>query len=159
MSESLADALKLEANRLGFDLVGIAPADAPDDLHFLRDWLAQGCAAEMGYMERQADARAHPSSILDGAQSVIMVGIVYCAQGPVPEEPHRGKIARYARGADYHALLWKRLDQLKAWLETQVPGVRARGVADTAPLLERDFARKAGLGWIGKNTMLISPKL
>jgi epoxyqueuosine reductase len=70
-----------------------------------------------------------------------------------------GKVARYAQGADYHRVLWGRLDQLLAWVKKEVPGSRGRGVVDTAPLLERDFARRAGLGWFGKNTMLLNKRL
>jgi epoxyqueuosine reductase len=70
--------------------------------------------------------------------------------------PNHGKIARYAEGPDYHEVIWRKLDALQAWLRESVPGCRTRGVCDTAPLLERDFARRAGLGWIGKNTMLIN---
>src|SRR5204863_4387873 len=77
----------------------------------------------------------------------------------VAPPPLTGKIARYARGIDYHELLWNRLDQLLAWLQEQVPGCKGRGVVDTAPLLERDYGRRAGLGWFGKNTMLINKKV
>ena len=73
--------------------------------------------------------------------------------------PSQGKVARYARGGDYHALIWRKLEELLDWLRGECPGINGRAVADTAPLLERDFARLAGLGWIGKNTMLIDRKL
>src|SRR5207249_5168876 len=80
---------------------------------------------------------------------------VYGRPEPLPPSATQGKVARYARGADYHEVLWRRLDALLGWLRAERPEVRGRAVADTAPLLERDFARLAGLGWIGKNTMLI----
>jgi epoxyqueuosine reductase len=75
-----------------------------------------------------------------------------------PPSPALGRIARYAQGPDYHRYIWDRINALAAWLEAEVPGTRTKAVADTAPLLERDFARRAGLGWVGKNTMLIHPR-
>jgi epoxyqueuosine reductase len=153
----LEDCLKVYARRLGFDPVGIAPAAEADDFPRLRDWLAQGFAGEMAYLHRHAEARRHPASVLPEVRSVVMVGMSY---KPADEEPGgTAKIARYARGADYHDVLRQRLNRLLAWLQEQVPGCRGRGVVDTAPLLERDFARRAGLGWMGKNTMLLNKRL
>jgi epoxyqueuosine reductase len=163
--------LKAEARRLGFDPVGIAPAGAADDFDRLRDWLAQGFAGEMDYLHRHAGARRDPASVLDEVRSVIMVGLTYSSTSPAPSASAggdapalalgacKGKVARYARGPDYHDVLRDRLKQLLAWLQREVPGCRGRAVVDTAPLLERDFARRAGLGWIGKNTMLINKRL
>jgi epoxyqueuosine reductase len=153
--------LKAEARRLGFDDVGIAPAVSPPGYPDFLRWLAAGRQAGMAYMERHAEAREHPRSILEDARSVVVVSVVYGhneSAGP-PPSPKQGKIARYARGADYHAVLHGRLEDLLGWLRTERPGVTGRAVVDTAPLLERDFARLAGLGWIGKNTMLISRRL
>jgi epoxyqueuosine reductase len=155
----LTDRLKAEAIRLGFDQVGIAPAVAPPGYPHYLDWLGRGHAAGMAYMHRQAEARAHPDRLLDGVRSVVVCGFVYGRRGEPSTAARRGKVARYARGADYHDLLWGRLEALLAWLQGQCPGTRGRAVADTAPLLERDFARLAGLGWVGKNTMLIGRRL
>ncbi|MBX6312396.1 MAG: tRNA epoxyqueuosine(34) reductase QueG, partial [Isosphaeraceae bacterium] len=126
--------------------------------HYL-DWLRKGHLAGMAYMERQAEARAHPDHVLDGVRSVVVAGFVYGRPEPVADDPKRGRVARYARGGDYHELLWRRLEALLSWLQQERPGTRGRAIADTAPLLERDFARLAGLGWIGKNTMLIHRRL
>jgi epoxyqueuosine reductase len=159
--QDLTDRLKAEARRLGFDDVGIAPAvDPPGYPDFLR-WLAAGHQAGMGYMERHARQRSHPRSILEGVRSVVVVSVVYGRDDSeaTPAGPTQGKIAQYARGADYHGVLRRKLDALLTWLRTESPGASGRGVVDTAPLLERDFARLAGLGWIGKNTMLISRRL
>lgn len=155
-TETLTQGIKTQAARLGFDDVGIAPAvHAPDHPRFLQ-WLAAGHAAEMAYLSRHAQARAHPGSILEGARSVVMTATIYGHTSQATEEsPRTGKVARYARGQDYHRVLWNRLEQLLDWIKTQRDSVRGRAVVDTAPLLERDFARQAGLGWIGKNTMLI----
>ena len=99
--------------------------------------------------------------MLEGVRSLIMVSLVYGAAEPDPpaKSPTHGKVARYARGADYHMVIWRKLEELLAWLSGKCPGLMGRAVADTAPLLERDFARLAGLGWIGKNTMLIDRTL
>jgi epoxyqueuosine reductase len=157
----LTDRLKAEARRLGFDDVGIAPAVTPPGYPDFLRWLASGHQAGMGYMERRGPERVHPRSILDGVRSVVIVSVVYGrAESPsTPMPPTAGKIARYARGGDYHDVLRRKLAELLAWLRSESPGARGRGVVDTAPLLERDFAQLAGLGWIGKNTMLISRRL
>ncbi len=152
-------ALKAEARRLGFDQTGIAPAVEPLDYDRFQDWLRAGNAAGMGYLARNAEVRAHPDRLLEGARSVVMVSLVYGRPDTTPPGVSEGKVARYARGADYHDLFWRRLEALLAWLIAQRPGTRGRAVADTAPLLERDFARRAGLGWVGKNTMLIDRRL
>src|SRR5262249_4843120 len=126
-----------------------------------RDWLAQGLGGAMGYLERHGPAHQHPAAILSDARSLIMVGVNY---KPATEDERvppaaTGRVARYACGADYHAVLWDKLDRLLDWLQLAVPECRGRGVVDTAPLLERDFARRAGLGWFGKNTMLLNKRL
>jgi len=156
----LANDLKARATALGFDHVGVAPAETPEDYPHFRDWLDQGFQADMAYMERQAEPRRHPESILEGVRSVVMVAAVYGqpeAEGP--PKPDSGKVARYAQGDDYHTVFWRRLEQLGGWLSERAPNARWRAICDTAPLLERDFARRAGLGWIGKNTMLIDRRL
>ncbi len=152
--------IKREARRLGFELVGIAAAGPADGFDSFRAWLDAGHAGEMGYLSRHADARRHPDSILPGVRSVVMVGMSYhfpAADPPLP--PLAGRIARYARGVDYHDLLRDRLNRLLEWVGRAAPDCRGRGVVDTAPLLERDFARRAGLGWVGKNTMLLNRRL
>ncbi|MBY0522559.1 MAG: tRNA epoxyqueuosine(34) reductase QueG [Gemmataceae bacterium] len=155
--------IKERAHSLGFELAGIAPAAPADGFDRLRDWLAQGFAGEMTYMERQAEARRHPSSILSEVRSVVMVAMNYRIRrqeaGVGNQESGTGRVASYAQGADYHDVLRQRLNSLLAWLQIEVPGCRGRGVVDTAPLLERDFARRAGLGWFGKNTMLLNRRL
>lgn len=156
---------------LGFDLVGIAPAEPADGFDHLRDWLAKGFAGEMNYLHRHAAARRHPASILPEVRSVVMVGMNYkpapaCTESFVektealtPPAAPIGKVARYARGTDYHIVLRQRLKRLLTGIQAEFPQCRGRGVVDTAPLLERDFARRAGLGWFGKNTMLLNKRL
>jgi epoxyqueuosine reductase len=145
------------AEGVGFDLVGIAPAVSPPGYGHFLDWLDAGKGAGLEYLHRHAGARSHPEHVLPGVRSVVMVGLSYNPIAPDPaESPRSGKVARYARGRDYHKVLWKRLGRLGDRLTSEFPDAHVRAVADTAPLLERDFARLAGLGWIAKNTMLIS---
>jgi epoxyqueuosine reductase len=159
----LEQRLKQQAHTLGFELVGIAPATASDGFDRLSDWLARGFAGTMEYMQRHGEARRHPASILPQVRSVMMVAMNYRpaneGQSPIREEANRGRIARYARGKDYHDVLRDRLNRLLAWLCQECPDCLGRSVVDTAPLLERDFARRAGLGWFGKNTMLLNKRL
>jgi epoxyqueuosine reductase len=157
--DSLETRLKQQAHALGFDPAGVAPATEADGLDRLRDWLRCGFAGNMDYMERHAGARRHPSSILPAVRSVVMVGMNYKPADENDSPPGHGNVARYARGLDYHDVLRDRLKRLLAWLQFERPGCHGRAVVDTAPLLERDFARRAGLGWFGKNTMLLNKRL
>jgi epoxyqueuosine reductase len=156
---SLEARLKQHALSLGFALAGVAPATDADGFDRLREWLRQGFAATMDYMERHGEARRNPSSILPQVRSVVMVGMNYKPADEDESAPGRGKVARYARGLDYHDVLRDRLKRLLAWMQAERPDCRGRAVVDTAPLLERDFARRAGLGWFGKNTMLLNKRL
>ncbi|MCH7990579.1 MAG: tRNA epoxyqueuosine(34) reductase QueG, partial [Planctomycetes bacterium] len=157
---ALSSTIKTEANRIGFELVGIAPAVTPTGFHDFQQWLDRGFAGEMGYLPRREDAYEHPRHVLDGVRSIVMLGANYNSAKPQAAGSNEGVVARYAWGpADYHEVLKNRLDRLADFLHAQHPGCKTRGVVDTAPLLERDFARLAGLGWFGKNTLLINKKL
>jgi len=159
IAESPSDRIRNRAIELGFDLVGIVPAVSPPGLAHFRAWLDRSFAGEMHYMERQSGAREHPRHVLDVVRSMVMVAMNYRTTEPVAAEPLEGRISRYAWGKDYHRVLRDRLKALGDSLHAELPGCRTRAVVDTAPLLERDFARLAGIGWIGKNTMLINKKL
>ncbi len=143
-----------EARRLGFSLAGIARATEADGFEHLRNWLDQGHAGEMAYLHKHAEARRHPRSIYPEVKSVVMVGMNYDPTAP----QGAARLARYAQARDYHVVLREQLWRLRDWLRAKVPHCWGRAVVDTAPLLERDFARRAGLGWFGKNTMLIHPR-
>ncbi len=158
-STALTEGLKAEARRVGFDLVGVCPARVPSDYEAFRRWLSAGYAGQMEYFHRRASAYEHPRSVLEGVRSLLMLGMNYRTEEPIDPEPGQARISRYAWGVDYHEVIRGRLRQLSRWLLKQVPGARVRGVVDTAPLLERSFAREAGLGWIGKNTLLLHPQL
>ena len=145
---------------LGFDVAGVAPAEPTAETEFLREWIARGYAGEMHYIERRVEERVDPRRLLDGARSIIAVGLVYDT-GPRPQPvPGVPRIARYAGGDDYHDVMWERLRALEAGLEAlaQRP-IGTRSFCDTGPVQERVFAARAGLGWIGKNTCLIHPGL
>ncbi len=141
----LTGLLKAEALRLGFDGVGIAPAVAPAGYGHYLGWLAEGYRAGMEYLERSAEVRRHPEQLLPGVRSVVVVSVVYGEPHAPPTSDAKGRIARYARGVDYHEVLWKKLEELLRWLQSEHPGVQGRAVVDSAPLLERDFARLGGL--------------
>ncbi len=150
----LEQRIEAQAYGLGFDLVGFAElGPAPTAAHF-DNWLAHGYAGEMHYMERWAEERRDPRRPHPGARSAIVVGMNYGGREP------SGPVARYARGDDYHDVIRDRLRKLHRWLEVELDRtVNARAYVDTGPLLERDLARRAGLGWFGKNTNLINPTL
>jgi epoxyqueuosine reductase len=156
-SESLTRRLKAEARRVGFDLVGVCPATRPTGFDRLRRWVAAGHAGQMRYLADRIQAYEHPQHVMPGARSLVMLGVHYRTDEPRSLRPGEGRISRYAWGsADYHDVLHGRLRHLRQFLLAEVPGAQARGVVDTAPLLEREFGQLAGLGWIGKNTMLIN---
>ncbi|MGA2031038.1 MAG: tRNA epoxyqueuosine(34) reductase QueG [Thermoguttaceae bacterium] len=152
----LTAALKEEARRLGFDLAGTTPAIRPPTLDVFRRWLADGCAGSMQYLSDRAAAYEHPRHVLEGVQSILMLAVNYRTVEPAAAGPGQGSLSRYAWGSDYHELIRPRLHQLADFHRRLSPGAAVRGVVDTAPLLEREFARLAGLGSIGKNTLLVN---
>jgi len=158
-----AEAVKQRAREIGFDLCGVAPAAAAPELAFLREWLERGYAGEMQYMSRSADRRADARAVLPSARSVVMLAVVYNADRPYSVEradPREAKIARYAWGDDYHAVIGTRLEALTSWMRGAAgAGLEARAYVDTGPVQERGYAQQAGLGWIGKHTCLIHPEL
>lgn len=153
---SLTEALKTEASRLGFHLVGACPATPPPRLARFREWLAAGYAGEMTYLAERAEAYADPTRVLHGAQSILMLALVYRTVQPSAAEAGQGRVSRYAWGADYHRVVRRKLRALADLHRRLAPQAAVRGVVDTAPLLEREFAQMAGLGWIGKNTLLVN---
>jgi epoxyqueuosine reductase len=173
-------AIKQRAAELGFDLCGIAPARAFPELEFLSEWLARGYAGEMDYLEKSAGVRADIRNFLPSARSVIVMGTVYNTDpgsgnrdpGSGNREPGAGigepgtgkgdaiKVARYARGLDYHKVIEDRLFELIAWMRAQRPeAFEAAHFVDKHQVQERVFAHHAGIGWIGKNSCVISPEL
>ncbi|MGQ9488256.1 MAG: tRNA epoxyqueuosine(34) reductase QueG [Armatimonadota bacterium] len=157
---NLSDSIRDQARTLGFDLVGIAPVLPPAHALFFRQWLAQGFAGEMRYLHRTADARCDPRLVLPGAKSAVVVGLNYTpAVSPVTEDPMRATFARYALGKDYHETMKHKLQELLGFIRQQVGDCQAKVYVDAGSVLERDLAWRAGLGWFGKNTMLINTRL
>jgi epoxyqueuosine reductase len=158
----LGERIRAAARALGFDLVGIAPAEPPPHAEFLEEWLARGYAGEMAWLGRRAAEREDPRRVLAGARSVVAVGLVYDPGEPArppADGAARGVVARYAGGADYHGVLLARLAGLEREIVRLAPAAKTRRYVDTGPVLERPLAARAGLGWIGKNTLLLSPSL
>ena len=153
----LTATLRQEALRLGFSQVGVCPAVTPTGIGRFQEWLAAGYAGEMQYLSNRAEAYEHPRHVLDGVRSLVMLAMHYRTAEPAPVAPGQGRVSRYAWGsADYHDLIRARLSELAAVLQGLAPEALVRGVVDTAPLLEREFAQLAGLGWIGKHTLLLN---
>ncbi len=156
---ALTAALKEEAFRLGFDLAGATPAQPAPGLARFRQWLADGFAGQMAYLSALSDAREHPRHVLPGVESILMLAMVYRSVEPVTPGAGQGTIARYAWGLDYHAVVRRGLRRLAGLHRRLAPAATVRGVVDTAPLLERELAQLAGLGSIGKNTLLVNRRL
>jgi epoxyqueuosine reductase len=155
--------IKRQASALGFSLCGIAAAEAWPELERLSGWLAKGYAGRMTYLNRTAKKRADARQWLPSARSVVCVACAYHTDRPLSVElrdPAEARIARYAWGRDYHDVVQERLDALLAWMREAagVPFDAKTGV-DDAPVQERVYAARAGLGWIGKHTCLIHPDL
>lgn len=154
---ALAGELKQKALEVGFSLCGICPAVAPAGAAQLGRWLQAGYGGQMDYLAKRREAYGDPNRVMDGVRSIIALAMNYRTAEPLAPQAGQGRVSRYAWGdADYHDLIHDRLDMLKVWLSTRVPQAKSRGVVDTAPLLEREFAQLAGLGWIGKNTLLLN---
>jgi len=153
-TSSLENLLKAQAYGLGFDLVGITSLGPMETADAFDSWVESGYAGEMDYLPRGSAKRRDSRLPVPGATSAIVVGLNYGGREPT------GAVARYARGDDYHEVMTARLDDLHRWLESEACSrIRGKAYVDTGPILERDLARRAGLGWFGKNTNLISPRI
>jgi epoxyqueuosine reductase len=150
--------IRNEALRLGFDFVGFARAEHMDEeARRLEQWLNQGFQGEMTYLERHFDLRTDPRKLVEGAKTVIT--LLHNYHNPdTPDDPDAPKIAQYAYGEDYHFVLKEKLKSLLAFINAEIGEVSGRAFVDSAPILERDWARRSGTGWVGKNTLLINPK-
>ncbi|HET7790062.1 MAG TPA: tRNA epoxyqueuosine(34) reductase QueG [Gemmatimonadales bacterium] len=155
--------VKQRAARLGFDAVGITTLEPNAHAAFLDRWLADGFAGTMTYLHRQAGKRKDPRRIMPEARVAVVTLSNYFHGSPDPGATPRGapgpRIAQYAWGADYHRVLGRRLAKLGAAIREIFPGARTRAYVDAGPVPERELAQRAGLGWVGKNMMLISPAI
>ena len=148
--------LKAEAQRLGFGMVGVAKAEQMQpEARRLEQWLAAGYHGEMRWMENHFEKRVDPTKLVPGAKSVVSL-LFHYEPTETQRDPDAPKIARYAYGEDYHYILKRKLKSLLAYLRDEIGDIDGRVFVDSAPVLERDWARRAGLGWVGKNTLLLN---
>lgn len=156
-----SDKIKAEALRLGFSACGLAPAEAVNETNVsaVRQWLIDGCQGEMAYMQNHEEKRLDPRLLVEGARTVISVALNYYPETKIPEDEYQ--IAWYAYGKDYHDVMKEKLKALLTFIQENSSildsSVSGRAFCDTAPVLERYWAWRGGLGWIGKNTQLIIP--
>ncbi len=157
----LADHIRDWAAELGFAQVGICDIDLGEHPRYLDRWLAAGYHGDMEYMAKHGTRRSHPEQLIPGTLRVLSLRMDYLSDDTQPlqvlENPRKAYISRYTLGRDYHKLIRKRLAQLAQRIEAECGGSH-RAFVDSAPVLERAIAERAGLGWIAKNTMLINPR-
>ena len=154
--------IKHQAQSLGLDAVRITTAAPPAHADTVAAWLRAGMHGKMAYLERRHELRSAPLNderLLADARSVIMVALSYNFRAEAPTNTSHGVVARYARGEDYHNVLWQKLNELGKWIEATWPGEGTRSFTDSGPLRERELAARAGLGWQGRHTNLISLEL
>ncbi len=158
MSAELTARIKKLALEAGFHKVGIAPAELPRErVEGLARWLERGYEGSMAYMTRDGLKRAHAGEVLEGARAVISLALSYHhPDDPKPGEGAWGKIARYARGRDYHTVIGKKLKRLVRSIREIVPDARVKPYVDTGPIMEKAYAREAGIGFYGKNTNILT---
>ena len=157
---SLSEHIKQWGHALGFQQIGIADISlAPHDQH-LKNWLKKNFHGEMGYMANNLEKRCHPQQLEGKTLRVITARMDYLPPGvetiKILAQPNKAYVSRYALGRDYHKLMRKRLAKLARQIENEIPGHFFRAYVDSAPVLEKSLAEKSGLGWIGKNTLLIN---
>ena len=155
--ESATARIRAKALELGISKVGFASAGPLDDeAAHLREWLDRGYHGTMDWMARNLEKRVDPSNVLPGARSVICVALNYYTPTQHSNATGAGKISRYAWGDDYHDVLTNKLKQLWSWMQSEFPGVEGRYYVDTGPVMDKVWASRAGIGWIGKHTNVIT---
>ena len=152
--------VKRLAQEAGFDRAGITAPESSPHAAYYRDWLARGYAGSMSWLRRNVPQRENPALLLPGTRSIVVVALNYRRAEDAPGDEPSGRVAQYARGRDYHEVLHERLAQLAAAMREALPeAFECRACVDTAPLLERDLAASAGVGWVGKNTLILDQRL
>ena len=153
-----SDLIRTEARRLGFEFVGFARAERLDEeARRLEAWLRQGAHGRMAYMENHFDLRVDPTRLVPGAKTVICLTFNYFTEKK-QKDPEAPKIATYAYGEDYHFVVKDKLKSLLQFMQAEIGEVNGRCFVDSAPVLEREWARRAGLGWNARNTLTIHPR-
>jgi epoxyqueuosine reductase len=154
---SFSDQIKAAAHEIGFDKVGVAPAEPlSDEGPRLRDWLAKGFHGEMAWIAREPEKRLDPRLIFPAARSVIVCALNYFTPHDHAFDPIKGKISRYAWGDDYHDVVREKLSKLLEWIKSERPDTTGKICVDTAPIMDKAWAVRAGLGWIGRHSNLIT---
>ena len=155
---SAAELIRAEARRLGFSFTGIAKAGfMEEEARHLEAWLKQGLHGKMQYMERYFDLRTDPRLLVEGAKSVVMLAYNYYTKEK-QRDPEAPRIAMYAYGEDYHIVVRNKLHELLQYIQLHIGEVNGRCFVDSGPVLERDWAKRSGVGWAGKNTLIIHPR-
>ena len=159
MEFSLTHRLKMKAYELGFSEIGIARAElSNEEKYYLREWFARGYQASMQWLERDEEKRIDVAKVLPNAKSVISVAINYFTSTQHSNITSLGKISRYAWGDDYHFMLKKRLEKLYEYIKSEIPNITGKIYVDTGPVMDKTWAAKAGIGWMGKHTNIITRK-
>jgi epoxyqueuosine reductase len=159
MKQDISTEIKRRALELGFDAVGISRIRPLEkERARLESWLARAFHGDMGYMERNIDKRTDPAKLVEGARSVVSVLLNYYP-GRIQKPESVYKISKYAYGADYHFVLKNKLRPLMDWIESEFPDTPMRAFTDSAPVLDKSWAQAAGLGWLGKHSLLINKKI
>ncbi len=152
---SFADKIKQKALEIGFHKIGIVPAAAlTDEATRLRTWLENDFHGGMAWMEREPEKRTDPKLIFPDAKSMIVLALNYYTPHEHPEDPEKGKISRYAWGDDYHDVVKEKLRVLLDWIKLENPEADGKLCVDTAPVMDKAWAVRAGLGWMGKHTSI-----
>ena len=152
----LTSRIKEKADQLGFLRLGVARAETFPRLNYLEQWLHEGNHGEMVWMERTKGKRQDPDQVLPGVRSILVVGLNYYIPNP-PALKESAQVSRYAWGIDYHLIMEEKLRSLTRFIQSLLPGAKAKYYADTGPVMEKAWGERAGIGWIGKNTNLIAP--
>lgn len=154
---SLSDRIKTKALEIGFTKVGIAAAGALiAERERLTDWLGRGLNGSMAWLEREPEKRTDPRVLFPAARSVVVLALNYYTDHHHEPDIEKGKVSRYAWGDDYHDVVREKLNELLAWIRNEIPGIEGKVCVDTAPMMDKAWAIRAGLGWIGKSSNLIT---
>ena len=156
-AEKSASIIKSTAKRLGFDFCGIAKAGfLEEEAPRLEEWLSRNYHGQMGYLANHFDKRLDPTKLVEGAKTVVSLIYNYYPEKKLPEKPEDIKLAKYAYGEDYHWVIRDKLNEFLGILRDEIGEIDGRGFVDSAPVMERQWAQKAGLGWLGKNSLLLN---
>ncbi len=157
---SLTDGIRQKAAEIGFQRIGIVPAVPLDaEERRLKEWLARGFHGEMTWMEREPEKRSDPQILFPGARSIVVAALNYYTPHEHGNYPAKGKISRYAWGDDYHDVVREKLNELLIWIKSMEPSTEGTVCVDTAPMMDKAWAVRGGLGWIGKHSNLITKEV